>query len=206
MHDLRPAAHEMARLVNGVRDDQLGDPTPCPSYALGDLLQHVRGLAEAFTLAARKEQPPGGSKPPPPGDASRLPDDWRGETAGWLDRLVDAWADPAAWEGTTWIAGFEAPSSAVGITAANELVAHGWDVARASGQRLSLDDASLAPRSSSLLLWRRRIRRERQRGPGALPGSGRSNPRSWAAEVNGIAIVTAATTAEEASRAGSDGS
>ncbi len=145
MHDLGPAAHEMARLVNGVRDDQLGDPTPCPRYALGDLLQHVRGLAEAFTLAARKEQPSGGSRPPPQGDASLLPDAWRGETAEWLDRLVDAWSDPAAWEGTTWIAGFEAPSFAVGITAANELVAHGWDVARASGQQLLLDDASLAP-------------------------------------------------------------
>jgi len=132
-------------LVNGVRDDQLADATPCPAYTLGDLLQHVRGLAEAFTLAARKEQPPGGSKPPPQGDASLLPDDWRGETGEWLDRLVEGWADPAAWEGTTWIAGFEAPSSAVGITAANELVAHGWDVARASGQQLVLDDAALAP-------------------------------------------------------------
>jgi uncharacterized protein (TIGR03086 family) len=145
MHDLGPAAHQMARLVNGVRDDQLGVPTPCPRYALGDLLQHVRSLAEAFTLAAGKEQPSGGSKPPPQGDASLLPDDWRAETATWLDRLVDAWSDPAAWEGTTWIAGFEAPSSAVGITAANELVVHGWDVAHASGQRLLLEDASLTP-------------------------------------------------------------
>ena len=145
MHDLGPAAHEMTRLVNGVRDDQLGDPTPCPRYALGDLLQHVRGLAEAFTLSARKEQPTGGSRPPPQGDASELPDDWRGETAEWLDQLVDAWADPAAWAGTTWIAGFEAPAAAVGITAANELVAHGWDVARASGQAIVLDDDALAP-------------------------------------------------------------
>ncbi len=78
MHDLGPAAHEMARLVNGVRDDQLGDPTPCPSYALGDLLQHVRGLAEAFTLAARKEQPSGGSKPPPQGGSEEA----RGDAFG----------------------------------------------------------------------------------------------------------------------------
>ena len=145
MHDLGPAAREMTRLINAVRDDQLGDPTPCTRYTLGDLLQHVRGLAEAFTLAGRKEQPPGGSQPPPQGNASLLPDDWRAETAEWLDRLVDAWADPAAWEGTTWIAGFKAPSSAVGITAANELVVHGWDVARASGQQLFLDDAAVAP-------------------------------------------------------------
>jgi len=79
MHDLGPAAREMTRLVQGVRDDQLGDPTPCTTYALGDLLQHVRGLAEAFTLAGRKEQPDGGSKPPPQGDASLLPARWRDE-------------------------------------------------------------------------------------------------------------------------------
>lgn len=145
MHDLRPAAREMTRLVNAVRDDQLGDPTPCTRYTLGDLLQHVRGLAEAFTVAGRKEQPAGGSKPPPQGDAALLPADWRGEIADWLGRLVDTWSDPAAWEGTAWIAGFEAPAFAVGLTAANELVVHGWDVARASGQQLFLDDAALAP-------------------------------------------------------------
>lgn len=145
MHDLGPAAVEMTRLVNGVRDDQLGDPTPCERYSLGDLLQHVRGLAEAFTLAGRKEQPAGGSKPPPEGVASLLPGDWREETTDWLGQLVDTWSDPSAWEGTAWIAGFEAPASAVGITAANELVVHGWDVARASGQHLVVDDVALAP-------------------------------------------------------------
>jgi len=145
MHDLRPAARELTRLVLAVRDDQLSDPTPCTSYTLGDLLQHVRVLAEAFTVAGRKEQPADGSKPPPQGDASLLPADWRGETDDWLGRLIDTWSDPAAWEGTAWIAGFEAPASAVGITAANELVVHGWDVARASGQRLLLDEAALAP-------------------------------------------------------------
>jgi uncharacterized protein (TIGR03086 family) len=145
MHDLEPAASEMTRLVNCVTDDQLGDPTPCRRYTLGDLVQHIRGLAEAFTLAARKEQPAGGSKPPPEGDAALLSEDWRGETADWLGQLVDAWSDPAAWEGSTWIAGFEAPAFAVGITAANELVAHGWDVAVACGERLSIDDAALAP-------------------------------------------------------------
>lgn len=145
MHDLGPAAGEMIRLLRGVRDDQLGQATPCESYSLGDLLQHVRGLAEAFTLAGRKEQPAGGSKPPPKGNAALLPDAWREETADWLGQLADTWSDPSAWEGTAWIAGFEAPASAVGITVANELVVHGWDVARASGQQLVIDDAVLAP-------------------------------------------------------------
>jgi uncharacterized protein (TIGR03086 family) len=145
MHDLRPVASEMSRLVNGVRDDQLGDPTPCTEYTLGDLVQHVRMLAEAFTIAGRKEQPPGGSKPPAEGRAALLTDDWRAETVEWLGQLVETWADPSAWDGTAWIAGSEVPAAAVGITASNELVVHGWDVAHASGQRFELDDAALAP-------------------------------------------------------------
>ena len=145
MHDLGPAARELSRLVTGVRDDQLGEATPCTDYSLGDLVQHVRVLAEAFTVSGRKEQPAGGSQPPPPGDASLLTPDWRDETAAWLVQLAEVWAEPAAWEGTAWIAGFEAPAEAVGITAANELVVHGWDVARATGQELALDDATLAP-------------------------------------------------------------
>jgi uncharacterized protein (TIGR03086 family) len=145
MHDLGPAARTMSQLVAGVRDDQLDEPTPCTDYALGDLVQHVRVLAEAFTVSGRKEQPPGGSQPPAPGDASLLTDDWREETTAWLVQLAETWSDPAAWEGTVWIAGFEAPASAVGITAANELVVHGWDVARASGQELVVDDTTLAP-------------------------------------------------------------
>jgi uncharacterized protein (TIGR03086 family) len=145
MHDLGAAANELTRLVNGVRDDQLGDPTPCPRYTVGDLLQHIRVLAEAFTVSGRKEQPTGGSKPPGEGDAALLPDDWRGEITDWLRQLPDAWSDPAAWEGTAWIAGFEAPASAVGITASNEMVVHGWDLATASSQRLDVDEAALAP-------------------------------------------------------------
>jgi uncharacterized protein (TIGR03086 family) len=144
MPDLGPAAREMTRLVESVRDDQLGNPTPCTRYTLGDLMQHVRELAEAFTLAARKEQPPGGSNPPPQGDASLLPEGWRTETADWLGRMAQAWSDPAAWDGMTWIAGFHAPASAVGATAANELVVHGWDVARASSEQLAVDDEVLA--------------------------------------------------------------
>ena len=210
MHDLGPAAREMTRLVNGVRDDQLGDPTPCPKYALGDLLQHVRGLAEAFTVAGRKEQPAGGSKPrttrgepatgqpagagrlgaaaaraataqtvnkasrskpPPEGDTSLLPDNWRAETADWLERLVETWSDPAAWEGTAWIAGFEAPASAVGITAANELVVHGWDVGSPPRERRGGDEPAHTPAPGVGA-------RARRRGARAVQGVRRDDVRS----------------------------
>jgi uncharacterized protein (TIGR03083 family) len=49
MLDLHPAARELARVLDGVTDDHLGGPTPCPGYSVGALLDHVCGLTLAFT-------------------------------------------------------------------------------------------------------------------------------------------------------------
>ena len=72
--DLSAAATTLADLVRNISDDQLTGPTPCPDYSLGDLVDHVGGLAMAFTWAANKEAPPDGAQGPS-GDASRLTDD-----------------------------------------------------------------------------------------------------------------------------------
>ena len=133
MFDHRPAAAEMARLVNGVRDDQLGGPTPCPEYTLGDLLEHVHGLSLAFTMAARKEELPP-TDGPPRGTASRLPADWRSSITERLDALVAAWQQPGAWQGRATVAGVDMTGPETALVALDELVVHGWDVARASGQ------------------------------------------------------------------------
>jgi uncharacterized protein (TIGR03086 family) len=44
----------------------------------------------------------------------------------------------------TVIAGSDAPADIVGLTAADELVVHGWDVARATGQRYDCEPELLA--------------------------------------------------------------
>src|SRR3954462_10387840 len=71
--DLAPQAAEVARVVAGVRDDQLGDPTPCAGTPVAGLLDHLVGLTYAFRLAAEK-QPLGGA---PRASAEALPDGWR---------------------------------------------------------------------------------------------------------------------------------
>jgi uncharacterized protein (TIGR03086 family) len=131
--DLGPAAQQLADLVARVADDELGRPTPCPAYTLGDLIDHVGGLALAFNAAARKDTGEYGNHTPS-GDAARLAADWRTRIPRDLAVLAQAWRDPAAWEGMTRIAGVDAPGGMVGLTAADELVVHGWDVARATGQ------------------------------------------------------------------------
>lgn len=140
MVDLRPAAEQLAALVSGVRDDQLEASTPCGGYQLGDLLDHVGRLALAFAAAATKATAPDGlNMQMPSGDAARLGDDWRKQVPADLTLLAAAWRAPDAWEGMTHIAGFEAPAGDVGQTAVNELVVHGWDVARATAQAFEPD-------------------------------------------------------------------
>ena len=131
--DLGPAAQRLAGLIALVEDDELGRPTPCPAYSLGDLIDHAGGLALAFTAAANKERGTYGDQGPS-GDASRLGDDWRKRIPSDLKTLVEAWREPDAWTGMTRIAGMDAPAEMVGLTVADELVVHGWDVARATGQ------------------------------------------------------------------------
>lgn len=140
--DLRPAALAMSGLVRGVADEQLGDPTPCPDYRVGDLLDHIGGLALAFTRAARKESAAG--DPGPSGDGSRLPEDWRETLAARLEELADAWRDPGAWEGTTTAGGVEMSGAEAGIVALDELVLHGWDLAVATGAPFQPDADSIA--------------------------------------------------------------
>jgi uncharacterized protein (TIGR03086 family) len=147
--DLGPAAQRLADLVTRVGDDELGQPTPCPAYTLGDLIDHVGGLALAFTAAANKDR--GGLvNQTPSGDASRLGGDWRVQIPRDLATLAGAWREPGAWTGMTRIAGMDAPAEAVGLTAADELVVHGWDVARATGQPYACEPELLAAAESFL--------------------------------------------------------
>lgn len=134
MVDLTPAARRLADLVARVSDGQLADPTPCPAYTVGDLVEHIGGLAQAFRAAAEKDTSSPYVNGAPSGDAARLEQGWRDRIPADLAALARAWADPEAWTGMTRIAKQDAPGEAVGLTVADELVVHGWDLARATRQ------------------------------------------------------------------------
>jgi uncharacterized protein (TIGR03086 family) len=139
--DLGPAAEALAALVEAVPADALGDPTPSGDYSVGDLVDHIGTLAVAFTDAAAKTGD--ATTPAPPGDAAHLGDDWQVRIPHDVRGLAGAWRDPAAWEGMTAAGGVELPGEVAGIVALDELVLHGWDVARALGRPYAVDDASL---------------------------------------------------------------
>jgi len=143
MLDLEPATSELARLIGGIADDQLSAPTPCAQLNLGDLLDHVDGLALAFAAAARKDRE-FGSQPPPPPDGAGLGPAWRERLPARLADLAGAWSDERAWTGPTCAGGIDMDGGVTGLVALDEIVVHGWDIAVASGQRYEVDPSLLA--------------------------------------------------------------
>ncbi|KOG30878.1 TIGR03086 family metal-binding protein [Streptomyces resistomycificus] len=140
--DLGPQTRIVARLAEGVGDERLADPTPCPDLAVRNLLGHLTGLAIAFRDAGRKDLGVTTDTSP---DAA-LPDigpGWREELPKVLDELADAWRDPAAWTGMTRAGGVDLPAAVAAAVAIDELVVHGWDLARATGQDYTPDPLAL---------------------------------------------------------------
>jgi uncharacterized protein (TIGR03086 family) len=147
--DLGPATRTVADVVRKVSDDQLAAPTPCPDYTVADLLDHIGGLALAFTGAARKQPLDGAGE----GHGERLAPGWRDQIADRLDELAEAWRDPAAWTGTTAAGGVDLAGDEAGRVAINEVVTHGWDLAVATGQEYAVDPASVAAATEFVSLF-----------------------------------------------------
>ena len=127
-HD--PAVRRMIRLVEAVPEDSLGRPTPCQDYSVGDLLDHIGGVAIAFTGAARKQP----VAPAPSGVAANLSLDWRERIPRNFMVMNEAWQDPSAWTGMTQAGGVDLPAELAAMVALDELVIHGWDLATATDQ------------------------------------------------------------------------
>ena len=134
MFDLGPAAHQLRQLVAAVGDDQLDVPTPCADWPVSGLLAHTFQLATVFTHNARKESVR---------TDGELPDGWREAIPRQLDDLAEAWRDESAWEGRLSAGGVKMDARDNAVVAMEELVLHGWDLARATGQEVRVEDAWL---------------------------------------------------------------
>jgi uncharacterized protein (TIGR03086 family) len=129
-------------VVKGIRADQLGGPTPCAEFDVRKLLNHLLYWGPSLEGAARKETVP---PPATPESEMDIPADWQGRLVGQLETLTGSWSDPAAWEGTTHMGGpTEMPAALVGGMVTGEVVIHGWDLAKATGQDLEFDAELLA--------------------------------------------------------------
>src|SRR4051794_41985067 len=88
--DLGPQAAEVARIVAGVREEQLTGPTPCAGTPVAGILDHLAGLTLAFRSAAQKQPLAGG----PPASADSLVAHRRRVSPGPLQALAAARRGP----------------------------------------------------------------------------------------------------------------
>jgi uncharacterized protein (TIGR03086 family) len=142
MIDLSPACQRTAEVLAGVTDDQLGLATPCEKMPLHAMVAHIGGLSLAFAAAARKDFGP--MTDTPPEDDVQIEADWRTVYPQRLAELAEAWREPAAWQDMTRAGGIDLPGEVAGSVALAEVVIHGWDVARASGQAYDVDEDTVA--------------------------------------------------------------
>jgi uncharacterized protein (TIGR03086 family) len=130
---LEQAIESTRSVLAGVRQDQLGAATPCASWTVAALINHVVGGQFLFaTLAA------GGS---PSGDAP--PDFAAGDFVAAFDQgsaaAVSAFGADGVMETTMHLPFGDMPGSAFIGLAATDTFVHGWDLARATGQSSDLD-------------------------------------------------------------------
>lgn len=135
------AGSELMRIAHAVPDDALSAPTPCDKFDVQGLLTHLLYWTPVLELAARKEPVP--TSRPPEDEYELAVEDWQALLAGRFESLATAWADPAAWEGTTSIGRSDLgdlPAAFVGSLVLTEFTIHGWDLARATGSSFECND------------------------------------------------------------------
>ncbi len=138
------AARSAVEVARNVKPDQLSAPTPCPDWDVRALVNHLM-FWSAFRseLAARKVAAPADDPVTEKTDFTARPD-WPDTLAAQLDRAVAAWSEPGATDGDTGLAGGSMPARMIAMMMVGELVVHGWDLARATGQRIGTDEEVLA--------------------------------------------------------------
>jgi uncharacterized protein (TIGR03086 family) len=156
---------EAAQIVAGVRDDQLGLPTPCSEYDVAVLIDHLVGAGWRAAELGRGKSP--SNEGFPHVELAEAPEQLR--RAG--KDAAAAWSDDDRLTATTAMPWGETYSGATLVDMyLTELVTHSWDVAMATGQ-LDRLDADLA--GSALEAARAMLRPEYRNamGPGSPFGS-----------------------------------
>jgi uncharacterized protein (TIGR03086 family) len=128
-------------VVKGVPEGMLDAPTPCTEWDLRTLLNHTI-LWTAYS-AERRAYGESAAEDLMTKDFTADPG-FRQQYADQIGKAVDAWSDPVAWERELSVMGSPMLSSEVGAMLIMEMVLHGWDIAKATGQHYRCDDAVAA--------------------------------------------------------------
>lgn len=132
------AAAEVVSVIRAAGTHALDAPTPCTAFDLKALVNHFIGTSAALTRVGLRvpldaEDPYGSRLDPSAGD-------WPRELAAHVETLARAWSEAQSWEGTVDMGGGQMPATMIGEMALAETLLHGWDLARTTGQQLTVAD------------------------------------------------------------------
>jgi len=173
------ACASTAAVLAGVRAADFGRPTPCRSWTVRDVVNHVigsaawyAGLAEQGAAAGRDEAGDEAGADDVRGDegdrtlgdsdeADRTVGDFHAAFRREADRVIAAFRAPGAMDKIVEMPFGGIPGSVCVWIAAGDIFTHGWDLARATGQPSDLDPEL----SGQLLAQIEKLLPDAMRGP-----------------------------------------
>jgi uncharacterized protein (TIGR03086 family) len=141
------AAAVASAVVDNIKDDQYDLPSPCTEWTVRNVLNHmVTGNLTAEAIVAGVAHPDRST--------DRLGDDPRAAFAASLASTRAALDTPGLLDRIVSTPRGEAPGSFLILLRVNELLVHGWDLAKATGQSTDLDPELAV---EAMGVWRERF-------------------------------------------------
>jgi len=132
IEQLASALDSTGRVLASIAEDQWALPTPCTEWTVRDLACHLVTGNDRFTSAL------GGRAPTTPvGTESDLPDAYHRSAR----ELLSAFGQPGALDSSVDVPIGTVPGLAALHLRITEILVHGWDLARATGQAASFPEA-----------------------------------------------------------------
>jgi len=133
VEQLTRALSAVGDLIARIRDDQWSAPTPCTDWTVHDLVNHLVGVNWVFAARLRDQMPPEFV-------ADHLGDDPAAAYRDTSAAVRNSFDQPGALERA-----YHGPLGAISGAAwlqvrITDLLAHGWDLARATGQPAELPE------------------------------------------------------------------
>ncbi len=127
-------------VIYGVSAEEMDKPTPCTDFDVRTVANHMLGTIEAMRRVGAAE--PQDPEDPWGTSGENITEHWRDDLGRTLTEFADAWSQPDAWEGDPTGGGM--PRQMVGDMGFVEVMLHGWDLAKGTGQDLEYDDEAAA--------------------------------------------------------------
>jgi uncharacterized protein (TIGR03086 family) len=131
---LERACASTATVLAAVRTADLDLPTPCRSWTVKDVINHVIGSAASYAELAETGVMPAGGE-----DADHTAGDFGAAFARQAGRVVAGFGAPGAMDKIMRMPFGGMPGSVCVWIAAGDIFTHGWDLAKAAGQPSDLD-------------------------------------------------------------------